>query len=77
VPRIALRDAARALRTSATVLPVHIAAGKSHRLARAHMAAVRVHLMLLAAQVWACVPADDLADAQDTARRLETLTAPA
>jgi hypothetical protein len=29
------------------------------------------------AQAWAYVPADDLADAQDTASRLEKLTAPA
>jgi hypothetical protein len=79
VPRIALHDAAlaRALRTAATAIPVHIAAGKPDRLARAHAAAVRVHVMLLVAQAWACVPADDLADAQDTARRLEALTAPA
>jgi hypothetical protein len=31
--------------------------------------------MLIVAQSWAYVPADDLADAQGTARRLETLTA--
>jgi hypothetical protein len=76
VPRIALHDAAlaRALRTSATAVPVHIAAGKP---ARAHSAAGRVHVMLVIAQAWAYVPADDLADAQDTARQLETLTAPA
>jgi hypothetical protein len=53
---------------------VHIAAGKP---ARAHSAAGRVHVMLVIAQAWAYVPADDLADAQDTASRLEKLTAPA
>jgi hypothetical protein len=79
VPRIALHDRklARALRTSATAIPVHIAAGTPERLARAHTAAVRVHVMLIVAQSWTYVPDDDLADAQDTARRLETLTAPA
>jgi hypothetical protein len=54
---------------------VHIAAGKPERLARAHAAAGRVHVMLIVAQSWAYVPADDLADAQDTARQLEKLTA--
>jgi hypothetical protein len=68
---------ARALRTAATAIPVHIAAAKPERLARAHAAASRLHVMLLIAQAWAYVPADDLADAQDTARKLETLTAPA
>jgi hypothetical protein len=68
---------ARALRTAATAIPVHIAAGKPDRLSRAHAAAVRVHVMLLVAQAWACVPAGDLTDAQNTARRLEALTAPA
>jgi hypothetical protein len=79
VPRIALHDRklARALRTSATAIPVHLAAVEPARLARAHAAAGRVHVMLVVAQAWAYVPADDLADAQDTARRLETLTAPA
>jgi hypothetical protein len=51
--------------------------GQPERLARAHAAAGRVHVMLLVAQSWAYVPADDLADAQDTASRLEKLTAPA
>jgi hypothetical protein len=79
VPRIALHDRklARALRSSATAIPVHLAAGEPARLARAHAAAGRVHVMLVVAQAWAYVPADDLADAQDTARRLETLTATA
>jgi hypothetical protein len=54
---------------------VHIAAGKPQRLARVHTAAVRVHVMLLVAQAWGYMPAAGLAEAQDTARRLETLTA--
>jgi hypothetical protein len=54
---------------------VHIAAGQPERLARAHAAAGRVHVMLLVAQSWTYVPADDLAETQDTARRLEALTA--
>jgi hypothetical protein len=56
----------RALRSSATAIPVHIAARKPERLARAHTAAGRVHVMLIVAQSWAYVPADDLADAQRT-----------
>jgi hypothetical protein len=65
VPRIALHDAAlaRTLRSSATAIPVHLAAGSPERLARAHAAAGRVHVMLIVAQSWAYVPADGLADA--------------
>jgi hypothetical protein len=79
VPHVHMHDPAlaRALRTSATAIPVHIAAGTPERLTRAHAAALRLHVMLLVAQAWAYMPADNLADAQDTARQLETLTAPA
>jgi hypothetical protein len=79
VPHVYMHDPAlaRALRTAATAIPQHLAAAEPERLARAHAAAIRLHVMLLIAQAWAYVPADDLADAQDTARKLEALTAPA
>jgi hypothetical protein len=54
---------------------VHVAAGEPERLARAHTAAVRVHVMLLVAQAWGHMPAAELAEAQDTARHVQTLTA--
>jgi hypothetical protein len=64
------------MRGAATAIPCHLAAVEPERLSRAHAAAVRLHVMLLIAQAWGYVPADDLADAQDTARKLEALTAP-
>jgi hypothetical protein len=65
VPHVHMHDPAlaRTMRTAATAIPVHIAAGTPDRLARAYSAAVRVHVMLLIAQAWAYMPADDLADA--------------
>jgi hypothetical protein len=79
VPHVHMHDPAlaRTMRSAATAIPHHLAAATPERLARAHAAAIRLHVMLLVTQAWAYVPADDLADAQDTARRLETLTAPA
>jgi hypothetical protein len=80
VPRVALHDPrlARALRQSATAIPVLLAAGQLARpalLTRAHAVACRVHVMLTVIEAWAYVPADDLAEAQDTASRLTRLTA--
>jgi hypothetical protein len=52
--------------------------GRADRAARAHHAghsiAYRVNIMLTVLEAWAYVPADELAEAQDTASRLVTLT---
>jgi hypothetical protein len=79
VPRIALHDPklARALRHSATAIPVLLGAGQLERpelITRAHSIAYRVNIMLTVLEAWAYVPADELAEAQDTASRLVTLT---
>jgi hypothetical protein len=68
---------AQALRSAATAIPHHLAAEEPERLARAHAAAGRVHVTLCVVQAWGYVPADDLAEAQDTARKLHALTAAA
>jgi hypothetical protein len=65
---------AHSLRQAASAIPQHIAAG---RLARAHKAAVRVHVLLLVAQAWGYLHTATLAEAQHTARHLQALTAQA
>jgi hypothetical protein len=63
---------AHALRSAASAIPQHIAAG---RLARAHSAALRVHVLLLVAQAWGYLHTATLAEASHTARHLQALTA--
>jgi hypothetical protein len=75
VPRVAAHDRklARALRRTATAMPLRIAAGEPER---AHLAAGRVHVMLTMAQAWGYVHDDDIAEALHTARVLHEVTAP-
>jgi hypothetical protein len=79
LPRVHMHDPAlaRSLRSAATAMPQHIAAAEPARLARAHAAALRAHVMLTVVQAWGYAPGDDLTAALDTARRLHALTAPA
>jgi hypothetical protein len=76
VPRIAPHDPALAhsLRSAASAIPQHIAAGRH---GRAHASAIRVHVLLLVAQAWGYVHTATLAQAQHTARHLQALTAQA
>jgi hypothetical protein len=75
VPRIRVHDRklARALRSSASAAPLHVAADEPEQ---AHMAAARVHVMLTVAQTWGYVHDDDIAEALYTARILHEATAP-
>jgi hypothetical protein len=60
-----------------TAIPVLVGAGQLEQpelITRAHSIAYRVNLMLTVVEAWAYVPADELAEAQDTASRLVTLT---